>query len=1094
MSKLRWLLAVLIAVAVAPFTALAQEPATITGRVTGPEGEAVPAALVRIEALGVGATSTNDGSYRLVVPAARVRTGQQVQISASRVGFATQTRTITLSPGASLTQSFQLTSDVLLLDEVVATGQGTTRQRAALGATVNTVRAEEIVQSNETNVVAALAGKAPNVQVTKSGGDPGSGAYFRIRGANSVFGGTQPLIVVDGIPIDNSSDNTEAGTEGTTVSNRAADINPNDIESIEILKGPAAAALYGSRGSSGVVLITTKRGRPGENNVSYSVSLQRDEVSDNAPLQQRFGQGQSALIDGRWGDYAPTSTVSWGLPIACVPNCEEGEDVFDHGEEIFRTGTLVDQNLTLSGGSDLTTYLLSLGWNDHEGVVNGNSDYGRRTVRLKATHSFSDQLTIGGNFNYIDASGNLVQQGSNISGLLLGALRTPPDFNNMPYLTDTTFAVPGLHRSYRVPNPTSLASTRGYDNPFFTIREQTNTENVNRFIGNVDLAYRPTDWLSVNYLGGVDYGSNTKLNVLPKSSSSVPTGRAIRGEFINTILDSNLTLTLNRALNDNIQSTWTFGHNLNQTDFRQNQVNGTNLITGTDKLQFTVTRVPSEQEARVRTEGLFGQSTFEFFDQFFLTGALRWEGSSGFGKRTLYPKLESSWVFSETFRDQLGFLDLGRVRFSYGVAGKQPPVYSNVSSYNTGLIFDSFVFTPAGLETIYLGQEGVQTQGVLGNPEIKPERTAGWDLGGELAFLGSRVTLGVTYYNERTSDVILAVPIASSTGFNNKWDNVGEIENNGFEVTLGLRPLDTRNIAWNVDAQWATNNSCVRDLGGAEFISLGGFTGALTGLYRPDTTASGAITNCYEFNTFYAGDFVRFGNGTLLDEYDAYGRLVAEGVDIDEAYSGWEEGDLYLGADGLPLADEQQRALGNMNPDWTGSLRNTFTLFNKLRLSGLLDFSYGGKRWNGTAGALTYFGTHERTNGVQGAGRDTIFEGAGPGAGQRVIVNWDTWVLGNGNSFGGPDSQDYVDASWAKLRDITLSYAFGENELNRFGFTRLGFSGLALTLSGRNLATWTDYVGIDPESNLTGQTAARGLDYFHNPQTRSFAISLTLTR
>ncbi|HEX8432216.1 MAG TPA: SusC/RagA family TonB-linked outer membrane protein [Longimicrobium sp.] len=1093
MSKYRRLFAALFAVACLPATLLAQEPARVTGRVTGAEGNPEGAVLVRINSLTAGATTAPNGTYTLVIPAARIRAGQSVQITASRVGLAAQTRTITLAPGANLTQNFQLGSDVLLLDELVATGQGTERQRAAVGATVNTVTASEITQSRESNIVAALAGKAPNVQVTSSSGDPGSGAYFRIRGANTVFGGTQPLIVVDGIPIDNSTDRTEGTTTGTVATNRAADINPNDVESIEILKGAAATTLYGSRGSSGVVLITTKRGRPGQNTISYTVSAQADEVNAVHPLQQRFARGTSGLASGRYENTGATANANYGLPLACLPNCREGVDVFDHARELYHTGTLLDQNLTLSGGSEATTYLLSLGSNDHQGIIVNNSDYSRKTVRLKGSHTFSDRFTVGGNFNYVEAGGNLIQTGSNTAGIQLGALRTPAEFDNTRFLNEF-----GLHRSYQVPNSDILEAGRGYDNPFWVINRQTNTENVDRFIGNVDLNYQLVDWLTLGFLGGVDRGNNTKLNLFPKSSSGgFESGRVIRGEFINTIYDGNLTLTAsNRPLAENIFATATFGYNLNDTRFRQNLTDASTLIQGQNQLDYTVTRTPDESFVRVRTEGLFGQVAFEAWDQLYVTPAVRWEGSSGFGGRTLYPKIETSWVFTEALGDRRpSFLDLGRLRFSYGVAGKQPPAYANVTGAVTGQIFDSYINT-YGPSVIFQGLEGLQPQGTLGNPDIKPERTAGIDLGAEFAFFRNRVSLGVTRYDESTTDVILAQPIAPSRGYTSEWTNIGQIDNDGWEVTLGLRPIESRRFTWNVDAQWATNNSCVRDLGGAEFISLNGFTGALTGLFRPDTNENGDITKCYEFNTFYAGDWVRFGRGSLVTERDQFGRLTGSNVSIDSAYAGqFKEGDLYVGGDGLPLPDPQSRAIGNMNPDFTGSVRNSVTLFNNLRVSALVDYAYGAMRWNGTAGALTNFGTHARTLKFQGVGGDTSFVGVGPGAGRPILINWQNWVRGQGNSFNGPDVQDYVEANWAKLRDISLSYSFSERQLGTVGaLDRLGISGLTVSGTARNLYTWTNYVGVDPESNLTGQSAGRGLDYFHNPQTRSYGISVTLTR
>src|SRR3954470_22487770 len=557
MSRLRWLLAILVAVAFAPVSLLAQEPAVVTGRVVNSSGGPENAVLVRIEALNVGTTTAADGSYRLVVPASRVRAGQQVAITASRVGLAAASRTITLSPGAQVQQSFQLGSDVLRLGEIVATGQGTATTRARSTSTVNTVTAQSITESRENNVVAALAGKAPNVLVTSSSGDPGAGAYIQIRGAASVYGGTQPLFVVDGTPIDNRSTRTEdfldrdpssGGTNGTAVTNRAADINPADIADIQILKGGAATALYGSRGANGVVLITTKSGRAGQTRVSFNGSYASDEVNKLVPLQTEYGLGLNTCpstpalpCSNTTGSTA--GVRSWGLPIAA------STPVYDHAGEVYKTGNHWASNLTLSGGGDRTTYYMSLGRLNQNGVIVGPQAYDRTTLRLKGTHQFADNLTVGGNVAYTNGRGDFVQQGSNISGIQLGALRTPPTYNNLPYLDPVT----GFHRSYRCSTVSctgSLESNRGFDNPFWVAYQMPNTSNVNRTFGNVNLDYAPAGWLRLSYILGTDFSSDDRRSLFPKSSSDTPDGKVIRANLRNFQLESRFLATVNHSFGE----------------------------------------------------------------------------------------------------------------------------------------------------------------------------------------------------------------------------------------------------------------------------------------------------------------------------------------------------------------------------------------------------------------------------------------------------------------------------------------------------------------------------------------------------------------
>jgi TonB-linked SusC/RagA family outer membrane protein len=1068
MRMLKSCCAVLLAMALAPGLMHAQEAARVTGRVTDETGSPVRAASVVIRDMNIGTITREDGTYMLLVPAARIQTGQTVELSAQSIGFASSTVEVTLRPGATVTQNFALGRDVLELEGIVATGQGTTTTRERLASTVNTVRSADIERSREANVVSALAGKAPNVQVTSTSGEPGAGAYIQIRGAASVVGGTQPLFVLDGTPIDNSSVRIEGEHAGTQVTNRAADINPNDIERVEILKGAAATAIYGTRGANGVVLITTKSGQAGSTRATYSTSYSIDDPNRTVPLQTRFSQGIDLAAVGETGEAA--SVVTWGEPVA------SGTPVFDHANEIYQTGHRFESNITLSGGSERTTWYLSAGQMNHEGVIVGNSRYDRTTVRLKGTHDFRDNLTVGGNFAYTDGSGDFVQQGSNISGVQLGALRTPPEYNNQPYLDPET----GLHISYRCPSGTACASSltrgRGYDNPFWIANEIRNDAGVGRAFGNVHFNYRPLSWLNVNYVLGADYASDERLTVIPKSSSDFPVGRIIRGNIVTAIYDHNLLATATGNLSDQISGSLTLGQNLNHRDQRENLARGTNLIFGTEETDFAVDVVGDEFKSTIRTDGYFATSEVNFHDQLTLNGTLRLDGSSTFGggsKRFLYPGVGASWVFTNTPGLDIPAVDFGKLRASFGISGRQPPVFSNVSAFQTGTIDDGWV---TGVESIYLGQEGVFSEAVLGNADIRPEKKAEFEVGADLAFLDQRLALGVTYYDRKTTDAILFQPTAPSTGYAFQWANAAEFENNGWEVTLDLTAVRTPGFDWTLGAQYGRNESCVTELAGAEDVYLGGFTGSTVSLVRPDPVTG----ECHPFGVFFTDDFVRFGRGITI-----------EGIgNIDDAFSGWSEGDLFIGADGFPAYDPQYRVTGDPNPDWTGSLRSTMTFANNLRVSGLLDIKAGGDMWNGTRGALYFFGTHKDTEAYHGIGKDTIFPGFGPGAGETVKLNWATWTLaGLGSGFTGPSSQFIEDAGFVKLRDISVSYTLDQQWLQRFGF-----SAMDLTVSGRNLKTWTDYTGIDPESNLWGQSVARGIDYFNNPQTRSLVFSVNLNR
>src|SRR5438093_5493578 len=455
-------------------------------------------------------------------------------------------------------QDFNLAPNPLQLGEVVVTGAGTTSTTEKLGSVRNNVPADQIVKSNEQNVVEALAAKAPNVFVSAQSGDPGASSFTQIRGIRTIVGNNQPLIVVDGVPIDNSAKSTSDfnphdggySGEGTVVTNRAMDLNPNDIESVEILKGAAAGAIYGARAGQGVIMVTTKSGHAGPTRFSLKSSVSFDDINHRYPLQTSFGEGRSGAapdttLGGDCDDPASGSIFSrsWGPALAA------GSPVFAHDNELYTTGHVVENDLTISGGNDRTTFYLSGEQYYNNGIIIGSNDqYTRNTVRFRGSHRLADNLKVGANLSYADTRGSFIQRGNNVNGIQLSVLRTPPNIDNLPYLDP----VYGLHRSYRFRHPGAgdLVGDRGFDNPYFIINEQQNRSKVGRVFGNINAEYTAADWLRVNYTLGADYSNDERLEGCPISSSDVCfAGRVIEGKLVNYQIDHNLTATANYHLN-----------------------------------------------------------------------------------------------------------------------------------------------------------------------------------------------------------------------------------------------------------------------------------------------------------------------------------------------------------------------------------------------------------------------------------------------------------------------------------------------------------------------------------------------------------------
>lgn len=1063
---------VVCAIVLLPAFSAAQQGATISGRVTSEAGTPLPSVSVFVEGMNLGTLTREDGAYSFVVPGARA-TGQQATVTARLIGYKSASAQVTLSPG-TITQNFTLEANPLRLGEVVVTGAGTATTREKLGNVINTVDSSLIRKSNEPNVVNAIAGKAPNVDITSQSGEPGASAYIRIRGIRSLSGNAQPLFIVDGIPIDNSTVATGSPGGSTVAANRASDLDPNDIESIDILKGPAAAAIYGARADNGVIMITTKSGHAGPTRYSLRSSYSIDDVNRDIPLQRKFGQ-TSTCTDLDCG----ASSTSFG------PEIPAGTPTYDHFGELFHTGHSMNTDLSVSGGNDRTTFYLSAGYLDQNGTIIGPNNWYRKTnARLKASHRLIDRLTVSGNINYIDASGAFTQKGSNTSGILLGGLRTAPDFNQFPYLDP----VSGLHRSYRFPHPSaaSVTSSRAYDNPLFVIYEGKNDGELNRVIGNVNIDYQAADWLRFNYTLGGDYYTDYRLESLPLTSSAFPTGTVTRADILNYQIDHNLTATASHTFGPNFAATLTLGQNLNSRRHREVFADGFDLIAPHPfSLDNTVSWETSESKYTIHTESYFGQATADLFNQLFLTAALRNDGFSTFGEsdpRAWYPKLSAAWSFTNALgnTEQEGILSYGKLRAAYGETGKPPGVYATLTTYGSngfGNGWGDFLNATQG------GFGGLYSPSAPGNDNIKPERQKEFEVGADFGFFNQRADAGITYYQNTSSDVILRVPRPPTSGYSSALLNGAKLRNKGWEATLNVRPIISQDVSWDVGFQWGTNNNEVLSLNGAQFFDGGSVSGGtFSGSY-------GAATVGYGFG-LRGYDFARCG--------------ITTAIDISAGCGDAPRGALYIDANGFPVHDPEDRPIANAEPDWTGSIRTNFR-YKKWQFSALVDHKQGGDVWNGTRGALHNFGTSKDTE-IRGQERvfgTDIMPGAvaGPGAGNSVVIG-EGWFAtddddgvyeggGLGNGFGPVASQFIEDGTYTKLREVSVAYSFDQPWVS----SSLGLSTIDLRVAGRNLHTWTDYSGMDPEASLGGaETLLQGIDYFNNPQTRSIVISVGLNR
>jgi TonB-linked SusC/RagA family outer membrane protein len=1074
---LRRFFATAAAMTLVPAWVAAQQPAVISGQVNGDNGRPLAGATVGIAQLGLGATTRDDGRYTILVPANRV-SGQQVQLTARAINYKPSSLSVTLAEG-QITQDFTLASNPLQLGEVIVTGAGTESSVEKLGNVRDNVSASQIERSQEVGVINALTAKAPNVTVTGSSGEPGTSAFIQIRGPRTYNTAGQPLMVIDGLPVDYTTTSTQNFDQvegqgpmtGSGTQNRMSDINPSDIESVEILKGPAASSLYGARAAAGAILITTKAGKPGPTRYTLRSNFGWDRVNNYYNLQRTFGLGSFGTPG--------VGLRSWGPDVS-------GGPTFDHARELFENGFNTDHTLTISGGTDRTLFFLSGNYVSQNGYIVQDNDHLRRVnVRLNGSHRATDRLKVGANISYSNTAGRFIQRGNNTSAILLGGLRTPPEFNNLPDTADN-----GQHRSYILPNPdpTNTRDSRVFDNPFFAIRKFDNHSTADRVFGNVSAEWQAMGWLKFNYTLGADYANEDRVEGFPLGNSSQPAGQVIAGNLTNYQIDHNLTGTASWSASENLAGTFTLGQNLNH---RKNTLRGTTgrtlIAPDLFNLQNTITRDPIvDQQFKNRIEGYFAQATVDIGQQLFLTGALRYDGSNTYGvnsKRALFPKGSLAWNFIRSRPE--GLISYGKLRASYGEAGIEPQPYQLLTVTRSDLPSLGGV-QGTGLQPTQNGQGGANLNFLRGNPDLEEERSKEFEAGFDIGLLKDKADVSFTWYNSRTSDVILFFPLAPSTGFTNQALNAGEFRNRGIEVNLNIRPIQSEQFGWDLGFQFARNRNTVLDIRGVDqdaFIELPG----------PFLVSQGVQID-QPFGVMRGQGLEKCG-------------ITPVGIpDVDAACAGQATGTLFVAANGYPVLDPNLRIVGDPNYDWTGSGRTTFRIAG-FQLSGLVDVRNGGSVWNGTKGALYSYGTHKDTEvrstcagtgasctgNLRTFGTDfwTTSGAVGPGAGIAVPIGEEWYRQRSGSTFTGNDEDFVEDAGFIRLRELSVQYSLTQPWVRR----SLGFNSIDLRVAGRNLLTSTDYTGLDPETNL-GQAEAvrRGQDYFNNPQSRSFVFTVTLNR
>jgi TonB-linked SusC/RagA family outer membrane protein len=1047
-------------------------------------GEPMPGVTVFEKGTSNGTITDNEGQYEL-----RVKDAQATLVFRF-VGYAT----VEQAGGGDLS----LKEDVLMLDEVVVTALGITSDKKALGYSVQKVGGDALVSSGESNVINGLNAKVAGVQVISSSGTPGASSFIRIRGSSSLTGNNQPLIVVDGIPMDNSQnkggnpdDEDNTLLEGVGQSNRAIDINPNDIQEVTVLKGPAAAALYGIQAANGAILITTKKGSTSTGkgvNVSFNTSMSWDMVNKLPARQDQYAQG----ITGTYAGPETGLPYSWGPSIDTLrwDNNPDPNDIYEydlHGRivgqsdpsgveqvtpydpyDFFQTGMTTDNSLALSGGNATSTYRFSIG-NTHQTGVVPLSTFNRTTAKLAGESQLSPRLRTAASVGYTNSGGRRVQQGSNTSGLMLGLLRTPPTFDNSNGVTDPSdesayILADGSQRNYR--------GGGGYDNPYWTINKNPFNDEVNRVYGFASVTYDVTNWLNIFYRLGSDAYSDHRQQVFAINSRTAPAGRIYLEKHNYRHINSDLWVTASRTFSEKFSGSLLVGNNLFSKSYNKLYTQGDGFtfadFNHISNAQSVFSRDYTEAK---KTAAAFFEAKAAFDDWIFLdvTGRNEWSSTLPTENNSFfYPAASLGLVFTEPLNmSENKILPFGKLRLSYASVGNDADPYSLAKYYNSAVVGDGWT---SGVVFPFNGVSGFSANDILGSANLKPTRNNTIEIGTDLRFLQNRIGLDFTVYRSMSINQIMNVPVAASSGYQELITNAGTISNKGIEIVLNATPIKKENFRWDITVNFTKNISMVEELAeGIETVFLGGFEGS-------------SIRNVagQPYGQFYGGSFLRDDAGNLVIESDTSSFFY-----------------------GFPIESGIEEVLGNPNPDFLAGLTNTISL-KGFMLNILFDFRYGGEIWNGTQGAMTFFGTSENT---EDRGSTTVFEGvkgtrdadgnlilqdesgsAGTFQNDAEVTLTEDWYLTNGGGFGFVAEHFVQDISWVRLREVSLGYTFPSKI-----FERTPISSLNLGVSGRNLLLMTPYEGVDPETNLMGSMNAQGLDYFNMPNTRSISARLGIT-
>ncbi len=1032
----------------------------IKGKVTDAGGNPLGGATISIRNSNFETVAAADGNYQL---SASLKNGQYVALFSS-VGYRTAEKAFTVSGAGTISLDASLREDVSGLDEVVVTGTSAGTTKKQLGSYVATVKAADLTKGVPSNALQALQGKTPGAVITQNSGDPAGGISVRLRGVSSVNSSSEPLYIVDGVIVNNNTPrvtNTQGNYDGANFvgvvgQNRMVDINPADIEKIEVLNGAAAAAIYGSRANSGVIQIFTKRGSSGAPQVSFSSNVMVSSLREKLEVNQastKFG--------------GPTDGPGAQTQDILSPNLTTTTAVkrYDYQDIIFHQGIGTDNNASVSGGTEFTKYYFSSSYFYNQGIIR-NTDFQRFSFRTNIDQKISKWMNVSLGLNYVNSNANEKPDGNSFFSPM-NAVTILGNFHN-------------LTQRDAIGNLQTIGNL-GRVNPVSVIEDFKQKNQTNRILTSFGVKLKPVKGLTVDYTMGVDNYAQNGTTFMPPfaynvnaaffgggTTSTDPTlngyASAASSNFFG--INHDINATYNLKINDHIGSVTQVGFSQQYERNSYVLLQGRGLAPFVETVNGASTIMPgADSRSELSIDGVFVQQNFKYKNQLFLTGAVRRDGSSVFGpeqRNQVYTKANAGYLLSETgFWKKLGaskWWDLAKLRVAYGESGN----LTGIGAYDRFNVYSASSFN---------SRTALNTSATRANTNVGPERQTELEFGMDLSFLDNRLGLTLNVYDKRVKDMLLNRFISPSSGFSSLLDNIGNLKNTGFEVLLTGNPVRGKDFNWNITGIFNRNRNEVLNIGAA-LIQFSTNQGA------PVALIQGMPVGVF-YGTFFAttpgGVYAADKNGLPINTglVLSPAGIPRQAFGVQNNVLSFTQRDYLPGGpanQGIPVGTPLRKVIGDPNPQYTATLINEFT-YKKLNVRIQIDATKGNDVFNADF----------RTR--QGVGNGKIAELEHSGKLPRGYISAYNPNAAFPTGIYGIEEWRVQDGSNVRIREFSASYNLG----------KLGkiVRDLSLNVSGRNLFVWTKYVGYDPEVNAGGQsTLLRGIDFGAVPIPRTISVGV----